>query len=96
VLVNYKADTDRFGVLFPYFRWQTGRGGYIWERNTPYTYLGEFDLGLEWQITKQIELTTEYDWVNRTNTSGKAPISPDGFYAPFQGDLLRFQFQMNY
>ena len=96
VLVNYKADTDRFGVLFPYFRWQTGRGGYIWERNTPYTYLGEFDLGLEWQITKQIELTTEYDWVNRTNTSGKAPVSPDGFYAPFQGDLLRFQFQMNY
>ena len=96
VLVNYKADTDRFGVLFPYFRWQTGRGGYIWERNTPYTYLGEFDLGLEWQITKQIELTCEYDWVNRTNTSGKAPISPDGFYAPFQGDLLRFQFQMNY
>ena len=48
------------------------------------------------QITKQIELTCEYDWVNRTNTSGKAPISPDGFYAPFQGDLLRFQFQMNY
>ena len=96
VLVNYKADTDRFGVLFPYFRWQTGRGGYIWEKNTPYTYLGEFDLGLEWQITKQIELTTEYDWVNRTNTSGKAPVSPDGFYAPFQGDLLRFQFQMNY
>jgi hypothetical protein len=96
VLVNYKGDTDRFGILFPYFRWQTGRGGYIWERNTPYTYLGEFDLGLEWQITKQIELTCEYDWVNRTNTSGRAPIRPDGFYAPFQGDLLRFQFQMNY
>ena len=96
VLVNYKGDTDRFGVLFPYFRWQTGRGGFIWEKNSPYAYVGEFDLGLEWQITKQIELTCEYDWVNRTNTSGKAPISPDGFYAPFQGDLLRFQFQMNY
>lgn len=96
VLVNYKGDTDRFGVLFPYFRWQTGRGGYIWERNTPYAYVGEFDLGLEWQITKQIELTCEYDWVNRTNTSGKAAIRPDGFYGPFQGDLLRFQFQMNY
>jgi len=96
VLVNYKGDTDRFGILFPYFRWQTGRGGYIWEKNAPYTYLGEFDLGLEWQITKQIELTVENDWVNRGNSSGKAPISPDGFYAPFHGDLLRFQFQMNY
>jgi hypothetical protein len=43
-----------------------------------------------------MELTCEYDWVNRTNTSGKAPILPDGQYAQFQGDLLRFQFQVNY
>jgi len=96
VLVNYKADTERFGRLFPYFRWQTGRGGFIWERNSPNTYLGEFDLGLEWQITPQMELTCEYDWVNRTNTSGKAPILFNGQYAQFQGDLLRFQFQVNY
>lgn len=95
VLVNYKNDTDRFGRLFPYFRWQTGRGGYIWERNAPYAYLGEFDLGLEWQFTPQMELTCEYDWVNRTNTSGKAPIL-NGQYAQFMGDLLRFQFQINY
>jgi len=96
VLVNYKADTENYGRLFPYFRYQTGHGGFIWERNTPNTYLGEFDLGLEWQITPQMELTCEYDWVNRTNTSGKAPIRPDGQYAQFQGDLMRFQFQFNY
>ena len=96
VLVNYKADTENYGRLFPYFRYQTGHGGFIWERNTPNTYLGEFDLGLEWQITPQMELTCEYDWVNRTNTSGKAPIRPDGQFAQFQGDLLRFQFQFNY
>ncbi|NCY02367.1 MAG: porin [Planctomycetia bacterium] len=96
VLVNYKNDTERFGRLFPYFRWQMGRGGYLWERNSPNTYLGEFDLGLEWQITPQMELTCEYDWVNRTNTSGKAPILANGQYAQFQGDLLRFQFQINY
>lgn len=95
VLVNYKNDTERFGRLFPYFRWQTGRGGYIWERNAPFAYLGEFDLGLEWQFTPQMELTCEYDWVNRTNTSGKSPIV-NGQYAQFMGDLLRFQFQINY
>lgn len=95
VLVNYKNDTERFGRLFPYFRWQTGRGGFLWERNSPYAYVGEFDLGLEWQFTPQMELTCEYDWVNRTNTSGKAPII-DGQYARFMGDLLRFQFQINY
>jgi hypothetical protein len=43
-----------------------------------------------------MELTAEYDWVNRTNTSGKAPIAVNGQYAQFQGDLLRFQFQFNY
>jgi hypothetical protein len=43
-----------------------------------------------------MELTCEYDWVNRTNTSGKAPIRPDGQFAQFQGDLMRFQFQFNY
>jgi hypothetical protein len=43
-----------------------------------------------------MELTCEYDWVNRTNTSGKAPILANGQYAQFQGDLLRFQFQVNY
>ena len=94
--MNYKADTENYGRLFPYFRWQNGRGGYIWEKNSPNTYLGEFDLGLEWQITPQMELTAEYDWVNRTNTSGKAPIAVNGQYAQFQGDLLRFQFQFNY
>lgn len=96
ILVNYKADTERLGVMFPYFRWQMGRGGYIWERNSPYAYLGEFNLGLEWQITPQMELTMEYDWVNRTSTAGNAPINQFGQYAQFQGDLLRFQFQINY
>ena len=95
VLVNYKADTDRFGRLFPFFRWQTGRGGFIWEKNAPNAYVGEFNLGLEWQFTPQMELTCEYDWVNRTNTSGKAPII-NGQFAHFMGDLLRFQFQINY
>lgn len=41
-----------------------------------------------------MELTCEYDWVSRTNMSGKAPIA-NGQYAQFMGDLLRFQFQIN-
>jgi len=95
VLVNYKLDTKEWGTMFPFFRWQTYRGGYLWERNSPDTYLGEFNLGMEWQFTPQMELTMEYDWVNRTNTSSR-PVINDGAYAQFQGDLLRFQFQINY
>ena len=40
-------------------------------------------------------ITMEYDWTNRTNTGSDATII-DNNYAQFQGDLLRFQFQMNY
>lgn len=83
------------GHDFPYFRWQTYRGGYLWERNSPATYQGNFNIGMEWQFTPQMELTWKYDWVNQTNTGSNAKIINDQ-YAQFQGDLLRFQFQINY
>jgi hypothetical protein len=37
----------------------------------------------------------EDDFANRTNTGAGAQIV-DAIYAQFCGDLLRFQFQMNY
>ncbi|MFM8635005.1 MAG: porin [Planctomycetia bacterium] len=95
VLVNYKIDSEEWGTIFPFFRWQTYRGGYLWERNSPKTYMGNFNLGMEWQFTPQMELTWEYDWVNQTNTGSNYKIV-NGEYAQFQGDLLRFQFQINY
>lgn len=96
ILMNYKIDSERWGVMFPFFRYQTYRGGYLWERNSPDSYISEFNLGMEWQFTPQMELTMEYDWVNRTNTSTRANVLPVDQYAQFRGDLLRFQFQVNY
>jgi len=95
VMVNYKIDTKDWGIWFPFFRWQQFRGGYLWERNSPDTFLNEFNLGFEWQIQPQMEFTMEYDFVNRTNTGRDAVIINDT-YAQFRGDLLRFQFQINY
>jgi hypothetical protein len=95
ILVNYKIDSEKYGTIFPYFRWQTYRGGYLWERNSPATYQGNFNLGMEWQFTPQMELTWEYAWVNQTNTGSNYKII-NGQFAQFQGDLLRFQFQINY
>ena len=95
VMLNYKLDTEDWGVWFPFFRWQQYRGGYLWERNSPDTFLNEFNLGFEWQIQSQMEFTMEYDFVNRTNTGSNARIIDDN-YAQFRGDLLRFQFQINY
>jgi hypothetical protein len=42
-----------------------------------------------------MEFTMQYDFVNRTNTGAGALIVNDN-YAQFRGDLLRFQFQINY
>ena len=95
VLINYKIDSKKYGTIFPYFRWQQYNGGYLWERNSPDTFVNNFDLGVEWQIQPQMELTMEYDFVNRTNTGANAKIV-DANYAQFRGDLLRFQFQINY
>jgi len=95
VLLNYKIDTEDWGTWFPFFRWQQYRGGYLWERNSPDTFLNEFNLGFEWQIQSQMEFTMEYDFANRTNTGANARIIDDN-YAQFRGDLLRFQFQINY
>jgi hypothetical protein len=95
VLMNYKLDTEDWGTLFPFFRWQQYRGGYLWERNSPDTFLNAFDIGVEWQIQPQMEFTMEYDFVDRTNTGAGARIIDDN-YAQFRGDLLRFQFQINY
>ena len=30
VMLNYKLDTEDWGVWFPFFRWQQYRGGYLW------------------------------------------------------------------
>ncbi len=95
VLLNYKLDTEDSGVFFPFLRWQQYNGGYLWERNSPDTFVNSFDMGVEWQIQPQMELTVEYDFANRTNTGSNARIV-DANYAQFRGDLLRFQFQMNY
>lgn len=83
------------GVFFPFLRWQQYTGGFLWERNSPDTFTNSFDMGVEWQIQPQMEFTMEYDFANRTNTGADAQIV-DANYAQFRGDLLRFQFQMNY
>jgi hypothetical protein len=95
VLFNYKLDTEDSGIFFPFLRWQQYNGGYLWERNSPDTFVNSFDMGVEWQIQPQMEFTMEYDFANRTNTGADAKIV-DANYAQFRGDLLRFQFQMNY
>lgn len=92
-MVTYRHETDCHGTLFPFFRWNHFEGGYKAERNAPYSQIDEYELGVEWQFNPQMELTGMYTITDRTNTVARS----DGLsYQQFQGDLLRFQFQINY
>jgi hypothetical protein len=92
-MVMYRRELCRLGVLFPFARWNYFEGGYKAERNAPYSYINEFEAGLEWQFNPQMELVTQYTVTDRTNTTA---LSTGESYRQFEGQLLRMQFQINY
>jgi hypothetical protein len=52
-------------------------------------------MGIEWQIRKEMELVVDYIITDRTNlTAFNLPNAIS--YGQFDGDVLRFQFQVNY
>jgi hypothetical protein len=95
VQAMYKYDTDCHGIFFPFVKYNRFKGGYKPERNSPFSSIDETELGLEWQITPQMELTSMYVFTNRTNTTARSTDDTLS-YGQFQGDLMRFQFQINY
>jgi phosphate-selective porin len=78
-----------YGILFPFVRWQHYQGAMKFERNAPRNDVTETELGLEWQIRPEFELTTMYVMSDRTNVL----VAP---YEQMSGDVLRFQLQWNY
>ena len=92
-MMMYRQETERWGVMFPFVRYNHYRGGYKPERNSPYSRIDEWEFGLEWQFNPQMELVTQYTITDRTNTSA---MSSGQSYRQFEGQLLRSQFQINY
>ncbi len=92
-MVMYRHETDCWGTLFPFVRYHHYDGGYKSERNAPDTLVDEWELGCEWQFNKQMELTAEYTFTDRTNTTA---LSKGESYRQFVGDIIRLQFQVNY
>lgn len=83
------------GDLFPFLRWVYYRGGYKPERNAPYSEIDEWELGCEWQINPQMEFTGIYTITDRTNTTAINQANVES-YRQYDGQILRFQFQINY
>jgi hypothetical protein len=89
VQAMYRLET-RLGTLFPFMRWQRYEGVMKFEPNAPRADVTETELGVEWQLSSALELTTSYMTSDRTNVLVPPP------YEQLSGDVLRFQLQWNY
>jgi hypothetical protein len=107
VYYNYQCDTY-CQKIFPYLRVQEYFGGRKFEANSPRNSVREWELGLEYQFNRAVELTVAYAWAQRTSSDASlVPVntcslaaSPVGcIQTPYQlqtGHLLRFQLQWNF
>ena len=91
----YRHKTDSHGEFIPFVRWSYFKGGYKSERNAPFAEIDELELGLEWQINKNLELVGIYTLTDRTNTRGLSTANTLS-YEQFEGQLARFQLQVNF
>lgn len=95
VMGMYKLDTASCGIFIPYVRYQHYKGGYRSVANAPYGTHDGIDIGVEWQIRREMELVLEYSFVNGVNLN--AIDQPGAIsYRQFRGDVMRAQFQINY
>ena len=93
VMGMYRHDTECYGVFTPYCRYQQFRGGYRNIANAPFGTQREVDLGVEWQIRKEMELVAEYSIVNVPNFTASTTSRS---YGDFEGSVFRLQLQVNY
>ena len=83
-MVMWRQKTG-IGYFTPYFRVHRYDGGKKFEQNSPRHQIRELNAGVEWQINKWIELTTELMASDRT-VNGKQQ----------EGRVVRLQLQFNY
>jgi hypothetical protein len=92
--VMYMAKTG-WGTLLPFVKWQYYDGANKAETNAPVNDVNDIELGVEWQIAREVELTALYHHMKRNNlVTGNRPGRID--YERFDTDALRLQVQFNY
>lgn len=94
-MAMYRHETDRCGIFTPYTRYQQYTGGYRNIVNAPYGHQRQLDLGLEWQLRKEVELVFEYSLVNTPNFTAINAANQLS-YRDFEGSVFRIQCQINY
>ncbi len=95
VMAMYKHDTPNCGIFTPYVRYQHFDGGYRSAANAPFGTTNQWDIGVEWQIRKEMELVLEYNFVDNVSLTAIDRANTRS-YRNFEGGVLRAQFQINY
>jgi len=91
VQATYKYDDRAWGTgtYFPFVRWSYYRGGQKFETNAPYNKVDDWEFGVEYQPTPELEITALYGKLHRSNLF-TVP------YQTFRADVVRTQLQWNF
>jgi phosphate-selective porin len=91
IMATYRAVVGNQGqVLMPYIRYQWYRGGKKQEMDARSYQLEEWEMGIEWQVYKNFELTAAYTISERRFEDFKVQENLQ------RGSLLRLQAQLNF
>ena len=89
VTFSYRAQLSNKSVVMPFVRFQTYAGAKKHELDARYYQVNETELGVEWQIFKNLELTLAYTLSKRQYSDLKTDYDESGRF-------LRLQLQANY
>ncbi len=105
----YKIDNVKFfndnTTVIPFVKYQYFDGYNKAELNSPKNKVNDWELGVEWQIAPEVELTAVYHIMKRTNlvtgnrianNAGGSNLERREDYENFNADALRIQVQYNY
>ena len=89
-LLSYMIKTKKELTIFPFIRYYQYDGGKKHELDARSYNVKEVEIGIEWQINKAFEITTQYTISERRFEDG---VKKDNFQ---KGSLLRLQAQLNF
>jgi len=81
----------RWGIAYPFVRWQYYDGGRKFARDAPPVDLNEWDFGLEWAVLPELEFTAVYSFTPKRTNSNQYP-----YLEIEDGSRVGMQVQWNY
>ena len=80
-------------TLTPFVKWQYFDGYQKAETGAPRNKVNDWEIGTEWQVAKEVELTGV---IHKMNRSDQTATGSFGYGDRFQGTAFRMQVQINY